>query len=513
MNRIAMLSSAAALCLLTGNALAQFSGSNLVVSLVDSGVTGQAPTSAATQMRLVAYTRVNGRPVVPTGQTYNLPTVLSGGNHALTNSGSDPSEGQVTLSADGRFLLVAGYDAPLGTAAVASTPAATVNRIVGRIDWTLPQDAAIDTTTALTNVFDKNTLRGAASPDGGTFFLSGSGGTTRGGVAVATLGAMTGTPSFGGTAVKSVRNIRVFNSNVYVSGSTASGPLYGVGLLTEGATTQLTGFPTATGSSAYGFYFLDAETLYVADDRASTSGGIQKWLNFGGTWTLAYTLNIPGIGGIGFAGARGLAGTPFYNEDAGKTFAQLYAVTTDNRIVSVIDDQPGAAFDVVDTGTISQVFRGVEIVRANTVTVGGMVTIPGVQNTQIPVHVEFRPLDGSASFTRTVTVAADSTYMVTDVPAGTAYLLHVKGDNTLAGNHNVNTFSEDDIDADVVLQPGDANNDNSCDTTDFGVLVGAYGATMTDPGYDPAADFNNDGSVDATDFGLLVGSYGQTGDK
>ena len=64
-----------------------------------------------------------------------------------------------------------------------------------------------------------------------------------------------------------------------------------------------------------------------------------------------------------------------------------------------------------------------------------------------------------------------------------------------------------------ILPAGDANNDNFCDTSDFGVLVGVYGAdsSVTGSGYDPAADFNYDGIVDTTDFGLLVGNYGAVG--
>ena len=515
MNRITALSSAAALCLLTGNAFAQFAGSNLVVSVVDSGTAGQAPTNAATKVSLIAYTRVNGRPVLPTGQTYVLPTVLSGLNHRLTNSGSATSEGQISLSDDGKYLLAVGYDADLGTAAIASTTSANVNRVVARIDWTLPQATAIDTTTALNNVFSGNNIRGAVSPDGQTFYISGSGGTTQGGVAQAALAAATATASYGGTTTKTVRNIRSFGGALYVSAATSGGNVYGVGVVTAGATTALPGFPVPPPTpteSAYGFYFLNAATLYVADDR--TAGGIQKWQNVGGTWQLLYTLTIPAASGTGTVGARGLAGTPFYNEDMGQTFAQLYAVTTDNRIVTVIDDQPGATFDVIDTGTVSRVFRGVEVIRPTTVTVGGMVTIPGVDNVQIPVHVDFIPLDGSAGFTRTVTVASDSTYTVTGVPAGKAYKLHIHADNTLAGNHNVNVYSEDDIDADVTLLPGDSNGDNRVDVLDFGNLVNAYGSNASDPtsSYDLTVDFNNDNAVDVLDFGLLVNNYGAVGD-
>ena len=68
---------------------------------------------------------------------------------------------------------------------------------------------------------------------------------------------------------------------------------------------------------------------------------------------------------------------------------------------------------------------------------------------------------------------------------------------------NINTF----------LIGGDANGDNSVDSSDFGILIGAYGsdASILGSGYDPTADFNCDGVVDATDFGILIGAYGEVG--
>lgn len=49
--------------------------------------------------------------------------------------------------------------------------------------------------------------------------------------------------------------------------------------------------------------------------------------------------------------------------------------------------------------------------------------------------------------------------------------------------------------------PGDLNGDNTVDTTDLGILLGAFGAT-TD------GDINNDGITDTTDLGILLGAFG-----
>ena len=66
----------------------------------------------------------------------------------------------------------------------------------------------------------------------------------------------------------------------------------------------------------------------------------------------------------------------------------------------------------------------------------------------------------------------------------------------------------------VTLPGGDANGDNHIDSSDFGVLIGAFNTDSSIPGggYDGNADFNYDGVVDSSDFGLLIGNYGSVGD-
>ena len=65
----------------------------------------------------------------------------------------------------------------------------------------------------------------------------------------------------------------------------------------------------------------------------------------------------------------------------------------------------------------------------------------------------------------------------------------------------------------IPLPAGDANGDNSVDSSDFGILIGAFNTdgSVTGSGYDPAADFNFDGIVDSSDFGLLIGEFNNIG--
>ena len=129
------------------------------------------------------------------------------------------------------------------------------------------------------------------------------------------------------------------------------------------------------------------------------------------------------------------------------------------------------------------------------------------------VTFQFRPKDGSATFNQSASIKPDGFFNLTNIPRKD-YDLWIKGPKNLAKVVAVNTLNSDAHSVTALLPGGDANNDNSVDTTDFGVLVGVYGSDITVPGsgYDATADFNGDGSVDTTDFGILVGNYNAVGD-
>ena len=164
-------------------------------------------------------------------------------------------------------------------------------------------------------------------------------------------------------------------------------------------------------------------------------------------------------------------------------------------------------------------FPATLLVNPKIVTVSGTLTLEGAVNTAQTITFEFRdPNTSAVLYTRTQSLtpnsnAAQGTFAVM-VPIGN-YSLRMKGAIWLAAAVPVNASSSDVSGVTALLLAADANNDNSVDATDFGVLVSAYNTFLNVPGsgYDPTADFNCDGSVDATDFGLLVGNYNTVGAK
>ena len=322
-----------------------FTPGNLVVSRVGDGAA--ALSNAATARFLDEYT-----PAGVLVQTIALPTVTSGSNFAFTASGTATSEGFVSQSADGRYLILAGYSAAAGTASVVSTTAAATPRVVARVAL----DGTVDTSTALTDAYSGNNIRSACSTNGTDLWTAGTASATNGpGVRYTTFGSTTTTQL--STSPTNMRVVNIALDQLYCSAATGAFQgvsTVGTGLSTTSGqtTTLLNGFPVTSGPGAYDHYFADSNTLYVADDRVTVAGGIQKWVLAAGTWTLVYTLN-PAAG----AGCRGISG---FTEGGVTT---LFATTTSNLLVSVQDTGIGSTFTVVATGATNTALRDVQWVR------------------------------------------------------------------------------------------------------------------------------------------------------
>ncbi len=321
---------------------AQIATGNLGVLRIGDGAT---PLSTSAHPVFVDEYTVAGVHV----RTIPLPVAASGQNQPCTNSGTATSEGLLTLSADARFLVCAGYAAPPGRASVASTTSTSTPRVLARIGL----NGSIDTSTALTDAFSGGSVRSAVTDDGARFWAAGA----SGGVRTALLGASTST-ALHTSAPTNNRVVTIVGGQLYVS--SASGGFHGVGLVGTGlpvtggqSVSLLPGMPSGSGPSSYDYFFADRSTLYVADDRTNGNGGVQKWTASGSTWSRQYTL-APASN----VGCRGLTGAVIGG------VAILFATTTDNRVVRVTDVGPGSPFVVVVTSQPNMALRGIRLAIA-----------------------------------------------------------------------------------------------------------------------------------------------------
>ncbi len=314
---------------LTANITApQFSTGNLVVVNVSS-------TNVAS---LIEYTN--------SGNLQQIFSIPSTGTDALTLSYGATSEGALSRSPSGYYLGLAGYRT--------GTSGSGTDRVIVRVNstGTVNAKSVIPNAEGHTN----NNIRAAVfNDDGSRFWTSGTG--TGGGVRTNVFEATSGSVQVSST-LTNTRAINIFNSQLYVS--SASGTFQGLSAVGTGLPTStgntiaiLPGFSTASGPSSYGFAINSSSTIaYVADDRATALGGIQKWTFSSGAWTLAYTLGT----GVANIGTRGLT------VDWTGTNPIIYATTAEatlNRIIKITDTGATSTVSTLATSSANNIFRGI----------------------------------------------------------------------------------------------------------------------------------------------------------
>ncbi len=339
-----------------------FTTGDLVVSVEGNGVEGAASGSytdnQAAPLTLFEFNpNGTGAPATYVGALV-LPQTASGANVPVSGEYGSSSEGTLQLSGNGKSLTIMGYG--VNAAAFNADPAkysSTGNPALGqsgsltgqsytpvpRVVAVIGADGSVNSTTALTNIFDQNNPRSVYSVDGTSFYVSGQGNypDATGGVFYTTLGSHSATsitgPDAGSGTSQDTRTVEVYDGQLYVSsdskkGSTnrsfigtlgsqgslptseangGSGPTMLPGFGNSGGTGKetITTGPNSNGNglnagkqislSPSNYFFANADTLYVADtgngkQTSATSaigdGGLQKWTFNGTTWTLDYTL-------------------------------------------------------------------------------------------------------------------------------------------------------------------------------------------------------------------------------
>jgi hypothetical protein len=314
-----------------------FTPGNIVVNRIGNGST--ALSGAASAINVVELNT--------SGTTQQTISTLFTGSNLLTETGSGTSNGY--FNSYNTLLGVSGYNSALNTGSVTSsntkatnilgTGATVVNRVV------FP-------TSGLPLPFTANNFRSIIPTSATTFYASGAGSSSTGGIWYYNGASYTQVS----TTQTNTRNVEIFNGNLYFSTGSATAGIYQVG----------TGLPTSSGQTAtlvvaaaspYGFSLSpDGNTMYVADDgniSGNTGGGIQKWTKSGSTWTRQYTFAVQ---------SRGI--TVDYSGNNPIIFATTVVTLDNNKIIKITDTGSSAtSSDVILAGS-NNVFRGVDFAPA-----------------------------------------------------------------------------------------------------------------------------------------------------
>lgn len=297
-----------------------FTPGDLVVVQIGDG--SSTLTSAGTAVFLDQFT---------TGGTFvNDLAIPSTGANALVDSGTASSEGQLSLSANGSYFVLGGYNVAAGTAGVGSATSSAVPRGVGIVDNNGNFTLAATTTT----FYGGNNMRGAASDGNGNYWGSGA--------ASGTVYLGSGSPA----QIVASNSVAIQDIGGNLFYSTAKG-VQGIWEV-SGAPTSGTATPTQiiAMSNPSAFAFNSAMTIaYVAN----TSGGVDRFDFNGTSWTLTYALD-------GSTKLNGLA-VDFSGVDP-----ILYATTANGtQLIDITDTGSGSLQSILATAGANEAFSGLQI--------------------------------------------------------------------------------------------------------------------------------------------------------
>ncbi len=436
---------------------ASFTAGNLVVYRVGTGSGNLVNTGNPVFLDEYAP---NGTLV----QSVALPTTGSGAQKPLIASGTATSEGLLNRSADGKYLILTGYGTTTGGTSLSATTSVAVPRVVGRV----AADGTIDTSTALTDWTSGNNPRSATSFDGSTFWVAGAAGGVRyvSGLGATTTTDLTSTATSG--SFGNVRQVSIFNSQVYASSGSGTNTFKGVetvgsGLPTSGAqaVTRLSGLTDTTNPSTYAFFLADLtntvpgyDTLYVADDG---TGALTKFSLVSGSWTSNGTV------GTTSDSYRGLTAT------VSGTTVTLYATrkggsgtTGGGELVSLTDASGyNGAFSgtptLLATASANTAFRGVALAPSSGI----------AQNPNVNLSVSTNSGSEAAQTQVTVTATASA-----PVSGAQTVSLAVTGTGITAGDYTLSNTT-------ITIPNGSITGSVTFTVKDDAFIEGTETATLT----------------------------------
>jgi hypothetical protein len=238
--------------------------------------------------------------------------------HAVVADGQQSGTAQLSLSLDGGYVFLTGYDSnPLP---VATAPelhyVTTTSRAVARIG----SDGTVETIgfvagTGSGSVQTGGNINGVFSPDGNQFYVSGFNGIDYFATFAPSVALQSSTVRINASSF-TVTGLESDGSNLYAAGGTSPNQIVGqvgTGFPTMPASiTTLPGFPGLGNAAPFPidtyFTHLDGpgapagiNTMYVAEDGPSFSHGtITKWSFDGTNWNLTGTITADGTTVVSF---------------------------------------------------------------------------------------------------------------------------------------------------------------------------------------------------------------------
>lgn len=346
-----------------------FTSGNLVVSRLGNGTETLSETSTSSVF-LDEY-NLSGTKVrsiaLPTVTEFTDETQTVVKNRRFTSLGLFGYEGLLSLSGDGRFLTMGGYDADPGTSSLNG-----VRRVMALVNV----GGTVNTGTSTTISGNPNP-RSVVTNNGTGFWFA---------VGAANIRYM----ALGGTGVTTVstqptasRSIGIFNGQLYAATTVANLRMATIGTgmpITAGQ--SLTALPgtAATDANTNQFVMFDTDAnnipdlMYTANDGGASPGTatIRKYVLESGAWAPKGTLSSTGI----TEGLKGITGNITGN------VVTLYAVTmgntgtsTPSALLKIVDNDKGSDISTtipvltrLATAPAGTVFKGVAFAPKETVT-------------------------------------------------------------------------------------------------------------------------------------------------
>ena len=392
-----------------------FTAGNIVVNQSGNGTT--ITGSSAAPVSIVEFTSSG----TATGTVVTLPSSSSSANQGdLTDAFTSATAGELTLSGNGQYVTVSGYDAKVGQTSVTGQSSTAAWRNIAQID----SSGNIVMVAKLTDALSAQNARAALTDTGasGGYYLTGNGdiryANTTSGVPTTSTSIYTALNCRNGQfAVDSAWNKYMF---VCVAAAAPSIYYYPTPFPTTGSVTPTSvNLPSTT--SPNDFVFLDVDgnastggvggldTVYVVDNSAA----VKKYIWSGSAWTAAGSVT----GSFNCLAARVVGST-----------VEVYATTvsgTANSLMKIVDTSGyggtlSATASTIATAAANYAFRGVAFspsaqLMASSGTLSALTTSQGVASSATSFSVS-----AASGLTGNVTVTAPAGFQVS-ATSGSGY--------------------------------------------------------------------------------------------